>query len=85
MMCYCPWTFAIAAVMFGATAAAANGRLRWYAVVFVATSVATSIGFAKRDAEFKERARANALEAIKKYEERQKGNSIQPDDPVISH
>jgi acyl-coenzyme A synthetase/AMP-(fatty) acid ligase len=77
LMCYCPWAFALACIAFGATAATANGNLRWFAVVLIAVSAATSIRIARDE----EKARLNALEAIHKNDELNK-QPTNPQEPV---
>ena len=67
MMACCSLPFALAAISFGITAAAANGRLRWYAAAFVAASVIASVLVARREAEWNER----AIDAAKRADGRQ--------------
>jgi membrane protein implicated in regulation of membrane protease activity len=73
LMCYYPWAFALACVAFGVAAATAKGNLRWFAVVLIAVSAATSIRIARDE----EKARLNALEAISKNDELNKQPATQ--------
>ena len=61
----------------GAPAATANGNLRWFAVVLIGVSAATSIRIARDE----EKARLNALEAIHKNGELNE-QPTNPQEPV---
>ena len=43
VMCHCPWSFVIAAVLFGSSWLSAVGRLRGFALAFFTASIAGAI------------------------------------------
>jgi hypothetical protein len=75
LLCYCSVPFILAAASFGIAAIASKRLLRIIAIIFIPASIGMAIQHADMEAEM----RANALEASRQAEAREKLNADKPE------